>query len=66
MPIWYDFAPDAGVWVITGAESQKGRLLRKAGRFSLVAQTEAPPSYPYVSVEGPIIETREAVLRLST
>ena len=62
VPIWYDFTPDVGVWVITGAESQKGRLLQKAGRFSLVAQTEAPPNYQYVSVEGQIIETRSADL----
>ena len=66
VPIWYDFTPDVGVWVITGAESQKGRLLQKAGRFSLVAQTEAPPNYQYVSVEGPIIETRPADLEKDT
>ena len=66
VPIWYDFTPDVGLWVITGAESQKGRLLQKAGRFSLVAQTEAPPSYQYVSVEGPIIESRPADLEKDT
>ncbi len=66
VPIWYDFTPDVGIWVITGAESQKGRLLQKAGRFSLCAQTEAPPSYQYVSVEGPIIETRPAELEKDT
>lgn len=53
VPIWYDYAPDVGVWVITGEESRKGRLLRAAGRFSLCVQTESPP-YKYVSVEGPI------------
>ncbi len=66
VPIWYDFAPDVEIWVITGAESQKGRLLQKSGRFSLVAQTEAPPNYQYVSVEGPIIETRPADLEKDT
>ena len=57
-PIWYDYTPQTGVWIITEAESAKGRLLRKVGRFSLVAQNEEPPNYQYVSVEGPIIETR--------
>ena len=59
-PIWYDYTPERGVWVITGPNSAKGRCLEKAGRFSLVAQTEAPPTYQYVSVEGPIVETRPA------
>lgn len=58
-PIWYDYAPDAGLWVITGRQSRKGRALEKAGRFSLVAQTETLP-YRYVSVEGPIVESRPA------
>ena len=34
--------------------SRKGKLLEAAGRFSLCAQTEAPP-YKYVTVEGPIV-----------
>ena len=58
-PIWYDYRPDAGLWVITGPESLKGRALAAAGRFSLVAQTEQAP-YCYVSVEGPITSVREA------
>ena len=44
------------MWVITGADSLKGRLLNAAGRFSLSAQTEEPPFYKYVSVEGPIVD----------
>ncbi len=36
-------------------DSAKARCLRAAGRFSLCAQTEAPP-YGYVSVDGPIAE----------
>jgi nitroimidazol reductase NimA-like FMN-containing flavoprotein (pyridoxamine 5'-phosphate oxidase superfamily) len=57
-PIWYDYSPPIGLWIITGAESLKGRLLQKAGRSTLVAQVEEPPNYQYVRVEGPIIETR--------
>jgi len=60
VPIWYAYAPDTGVWVITGEHSQKGRALRSAGRFTLCAQTEEPPAYRYVSVEGPIVGVRPA------
>jgi nitroimidazol reductase NimA-like FMN-containing flavoprotein (pyridoxamine 5'-phosphate oxidase superfamily) len=45
VPIWYDYDPAIGVWVITGKESEKGRALADAGRFALCAQTEAPPLY---------------------
>ena len=31
--------------------------LAKAERFTLVAQTEEPPAYKYVSVSGPVVET---------
>ena len=62
VPIWYDYEPSAGVWVITGDTSLKARHLLAAGRFSLVAQSEEPPAYCYVSVEGPVVETRAADL----
>ena len=58
-PIWYDYTPEAGVWIITGSSSKKGVALEKAGRFSLVAQQEDMP-YKYVSVEGPVVEVRPA------
>lgn len=53
VPIWYDYDPGIGVWIITGEKSQKGRALQKTGGFSLCAQSEEPPLYKYVSVEGP-------------
>jgi hypothetical protein len=53
VPVWYRYEPGGVVRVVTGAESLKGRLLRKAGRMSLCAQTETAP-YQYVSVEGPV------------
>ncbi|MCH2172438.1 pyridoxamine 5'-phosphate oxidase family protein [Myxococcota bacterium] len=62
VPIWYDYSPEVGVWVITGDTSLKARQMRAAGRFTLVAQSEVPPVYCYVSVEGPVIETRPADL----
>jgi nitroimidazol reductase NimA-like FMN-containing flavoprotein (pyridoxamine 5'-phosphate oxidase superfamily) len=58
-PIWYDFRLDTGVWVITSPTSRKGIALEKAGRYTIVAQTEELP-YKYVSVEGPIVEVRPA------
>ena len=57
-PIWYDYDPAIGVWVITARESEKGRALTAAGRFALCAQSETPPNYRYVSVEGPIVTVR--------
>src|SRR5688572_26577232 len=54
VPVWYSYEPGGELRVITGRTSRKGRLLARAGRFSLCAQTEQPP-YRYVSVEGPIV-----------
>ena len=54
-PIWYDFDPGVGVWILTEKESLKGRLLETQDRFTLVAQSEDMP-YKYVSVSGPIID----------
>lgn len=53
VPIWYSYEPGGDVVVLTDGGSVKGRLLEQAGRFSLCAQDETPPSYRYVSVEGP-------------
>jgi len=55
VPIWYDYTPGGNLWVITGSESRKGKLLSQGTRVSLVAQTEDAP-YRYVSVEGPVTE----------
>ena len=53
VPIWYGYQPGGELWIVTERDSRKGRLLQRAGRFSLCAQSEQPP-YKYVSVEGPI------------
>ncbi len=60
VPIWYDYAPETGLWVLTGEDSLKGRALAAAGRFTLCAQVEEPPRYQYVSVSGPIVSVRDA------
>lgn len=54
VPIWYAYEPGGEVRIVTGRASRKLRLLQRAGRFSLCAQTETPP-YTYVTVEGPVI-----------
>src|SRR5262249_47151091 len=59
VPIWYAYYAAGDLRIMTGRESRKGRLLARAGRFSLCVQTETPP-YKYVSVEGPIISTEAA------
>jgi nitroimidazol reductase NimA-like FMN-containing flavoprotein (pyridoxamine 5'-phosphate oxidase superfamily) len=59
VPIWYAYEPGGEVWVVTGRESRKGRLLQQAQRFSLCAQSETPP-YKYASVEGPITKVAPA------
>jgi nitroimidazol reductase NimA-like FMN-containing flavoprotein (pyridoxamine 5'-phosphate oxidase superfamily) len=51
VPIWYDYSPGGKLWMLTGAESKKGKALLECERISLCAQTESPP-YSYVSVEG--------------
>ncbi len=59
VPVWYGYEPGGELRVVTGNASRKGRLLNRAGRFSLCVQTEIPP-YRYVSVEGPIIAIEAA------
>jgi len=54
VPVWYAYESGGELRLITGRTSRKGRLLERAGRFSLCAQNESPP-YRYVSVEGPIV-----------
>ncbi|MGY6502798.1 MAG: pyridoxamine 5'-phosphate oxidase family protein [Acidimicrobiales bacterium] len=56
IPIWYQYAPDVGVSIITSPTSRKGRAIEGAGRFSLAAQQESLP-YMYVAVDGPLVET---------
>jgi hypothetical protein len=61
VPIWYAYDAGGDLRIMTGKESRKGRLLARAGRFSLCAQTESAP-YKYVSVEGPIVSAEAADL----
>ena len=59
VPVWYRYEPGDAVRITASPASRKVRLLRRAGRASLCAQSETLP-YRYVSVEGPveIVEAR--------
>jgi PPOX class probable F420-dependent enzyme len=59
VPIWYGYEPGGELWVVTGRDSRKGRLLAASPRISLCVQTETPP-YKYASVEGPVVHVGPA------
>ncbi|GFH38189.1 pyridoxamine 5'-phosphate oxidase family protein [Streptomyces pacificus] len=65
VPIWYRYEPGGDVWILTGRDSRKHRLIEAAGRFSLMAD-RLEPTVRYVQVEGPVTSTEpgtEAALR---
>jgi hypothetical protein len=57
LPIWYQYTPGGDIWIMTGRDSRKHELIRAAGRFSLLVE-RVEPTIRYVSVEGPVVETR--------
>ncbi|WP_405801419.1 pyridoxamine 5'-phosphate oxidase family protein [Streptomyces sp. NBC_01506] len=69
VPIWYQYAPGGDIWILTGADSRKAKLITAAGRFSLLVERLAP-TVRYVSVEGPVTETvpgtRDHLVELAT
>ncbi|MGW1882341.1 pyridoxamine 5'-phosphate oxidase family protein [Streptomyces sp. NPDC001970] len=56
VPIWYQYEPGGEVWILTGLDSRKHRLIGEAGRFSLMVD-RLEPTIRYVSVEGPVTGT---------
>ncbi|MFF4743642.1 pyridoxamine 5'-phosphate oxidase family protein [Streptomyces sp. NPDC001268] len=65
VPIWYQYEPGGDVWILTGRDSRKHRLIGAAGRFSLMVD-RLDPTVRYVQVEGPVTATEpgtEAALR---
>ncbi|MFI2378948.1 pyridoxamine 5'-phosphate oxidase family protein [Streptomyces sp. NPDC018964] len=61
VPIWYQYAPGGDVWIMTGPDSRKNRLIGAAGRFSLMVD-RVEPTIRYVSVEGPVLDTTPATV----
>ncbi|MBX9395003.1 pyridoxamine 5'-phosphate oxidase family protein [Streptomyces sp. TRM72054] len=56
VPIWYQYEPGGDVWILTGRDSRKHRLISAAGRFTLMVD-RVEPTVRYVSVEGPVVDT---------
>ena len=50
-PIWYDLDADGTVVFTTGAESLKGKALRRDPRVCLCVDDESPP-FSFVVIEG--------------
>ncbi|NKC00664.1 MAG: pyridoxamine 5'-phosphate oxidase [Pseudomonadales bacterium] len=65
-PIWYDYDPAVGLWILTAPDSKKGKALAICNRFTLVAQTETAPAYQYVCVTGRVSEVRTANFETDT
>jgi len=53
-PIWYGYQPGGEIWLVTGRDSRKGRLLAPGVRVGFVVESEQAP-YQYVSIEGPVV-----------
>ncbi|MFD9974731.1 pyridoxamine 5'-phosphate oxidase family protein [Streptomyces sp. NPDC059017] len=65
VPIWYQYEPGGDVWILTGRDSRKHRLIGVAGRFTLMVD-RLEPTVRYVQVEGPVTSAEpgtEAALR---
>jgi PPOX class probable F420-dependent enzyme len=50
-PIWYDVADDGSIVFTTGADTVKGRNIRRTGQVALVVQDDQPP-FSFVVVTG--------------
>ncbi|MFE3373943.1 pyridoxamine 5'-phosphate oxidase family protein [Streptomyces sp. NPDC059173] len=57
VPVWYAYEAGGDVRVLTGRTSRKAELIAAAGRFTLLVD-RLEPTVRYVSVEGPVIDTR--------
>ncbi|HEY8523770.1 MAG TPA: PPOX class F420-dependent oxidoreductase [Acidimicrobiales bacterium] len=51
-PIWYDLDDDGRIVFTTGADTVKGRAIRREGRAALCVQDDRPP-FSFVTVSGP-------------
>ncbi|MEU3056013.1 pyridoxamine 5'-phosphate oxidase family protein [Streptomyces griseus] len=59
VPIWYAYEAGGDVRILTGRASRKAELIAAAGRFTLLVD-RLEPTIRYVSVEGPVVDTRPA------
>lgn len=61
VPVWHAVEPDGSVWIVTPRDSLKARLLREAGRCTLVVD-EVEPEARYASAECDVVAERAATL----
>ena len=52
-PVWIDLDDDGSVVFTTGAETVKGRNLRRTGRAAICVDDDRPP-FSFVTLEGPV------------
>lgn len=57
VPIWYAYEQGGDLWVLTGADSVKARMLRAAGSCTVAVDTVMPRTR-YVSVSCDVVEER--------
>jgi PPOX class probable F420-dependent enzyme len=50
-PVWYAVDDDGTILFNTGAETVKGRAIRRTGRVALCVQDDRPP-FSFVTIEG--------------
>ena len=54
VPIWYQYTPGGKLWLLTGLDSRKHKLIEAAGHLSLMAE-RLEPTVRYVAVDGPVL-----------
>src|SRR5882757_8899007 len=63
VPVWYQYAPGGELWVLTGADSRKAKLIKEAGRFTVMEQLlEMTSRYLPEERVGPYLEFAKANL----
>jgi hypothetical protein len=54
VPIWYQYTPGGKLWLLTGLDSRKHKLIEAAGHLSIMAE-RLEPSVRYVAIDGPVL-----------
>jgi PPOX class probable F420-dependent enzyme len=50
-PVWYDLDDDGTIVFTTGADTVKGRAIRRTGQVALLVQDDQPP-FSFVMIDG--------------
>ena len=57
-PVWYDVDDDGAILFNTGADTVKGRTIRRTGKVALCVQDDQPP-FAFVCIDGDAAWTDE-------